>query len=154
MSDRIQNLLDAGRLAREPAPDDEIAGLWANAVQAYRDALVEGVSTNGRLVRAYDAGRIAATAVVRARDLRVRAANHHELTLALAALLSGEALARAFTELDGMRRLRVDLEYGWQAGASEKDVGRALDVAERILAHGAEEVATQRASVRQRLPPF
>ncbi|HEY0016510.1 MAG TPA: hypothetical protein VGC13_09340 [Longimicrobium sp.] len=55
----------------------------ANAVQAFRDAAVEGVSANGKLVRAYDAGRIAATAIVRVRDLRVRAANHHELTLAL-----------------------------------------------------------------------
>lgn len=96
----FQNLVDAGRLAREPAPDDEIAGLWTNAVQAYHDALVESVSTNGRLVRAYDAGRIAATAMVRAHDLRVRAANHHELTLAVAALLSSPGLARAFSELD------------------------------------------------------
>lgn len=151
MSDRIQNLVDAGRLAREPAPDDEIAGLWTNAVQAYRDALVESISANGRLVRAYDAGRIAATAVVRARDLRVRAANHHELTLAVAALLSGAELARAFGELDGMRRLRVDLEYGWQAGASEKDVGRALDVVGRILDREAAELAAHRPSVRQRL---
>lgn len=151
MNDRIQNLIDAGRLAREPAPDDEIAGLWMNAVQAYRDALVEGVSTNGRLVRAYDAGRIAATALVRVHELRVRAANHHELTLPVAALLSGPDLARAFNELDGMRRLRADLEYGWQAGASEKDVGRALDVVGRILSHGAAELATQRPSVRQRI---
>ena len=151
MSDRIQNLIDAGRLVREPAPDDEIAGLWANAVQAYSDTLVESVSANGRLVRAYDAGRIAATAVVRARDLRVRATNHHELTLAVAALASGADLARAFGELDGMRRLRVDLEYGWQAGASEKDVDRALDVVGRILSQGAAELGEHRPSVRQRL---
>lgn len=151
MNDRIPNLIDAGRLAREPAPDDEVVGLRTNAVQAYRDALVESVSTNGRLVRAYDAGRIAATALVRVHDLRVRAANHHELTLAVAALLSGPDLARAVSELDGMRRLRADPEYGWQAGASEKDVGRALDVVGRILSYGAAELATRRAFVRQRL---
>ena len=81
MTDRIQNLVDAGRLSREPASDDEIAGLWANALQAFGDAQVESISANGRLLRAYDAGRIAAAAVVRSRDLRVRAANHHELTL-------------------------------------------------------------------------
>lgn len=151
MTDRIQNLVDAGRLTREPAPDDEIAGLWGNAVQAYRDALVESVSANGRLVRAYDAGRIAATAVVRAHDLRVRATNHHELTLAVAALLSGPDLSAAFGELEGMRRLRVDLEYGWQAGASEKDVGRALHVVGRILNHGAAALSGHRPFVRQRL---
>jgi hypothetical protein len=101
MTDRIQNLVDAGRLAREAASDEEIAGLWANAVQAFRDAAVEGVSANGKLVRAYDAGRIAATAVVRVRDLRVRAANHHELTLAVAALVSGAELARGSVSWTG-----------------------------------------------------
>jgi hypothetical protein len=76
VSDRIQALIDAGRLVREPAPDEEIAGLWANAIEAFADARFTGLSANGRMVRAYDAGRIAATAVVRAHDLRVRATNH------------------------------------------------------------------------------
>lgn len=152
MTDRIQNLVDAGRLSREPAPDDEIAGLWANAVQACQDAHVESLSANGRLLRAYDAGRIAAAAVVRSRDLRVRAANHHELTLAVAALVSGSDLARSFNEMDGMRRLRADLEYGWQAGASATDVQRAVDVVMRILRLGAGELATSRPSLSSRLP--
>ncbi|WP_420129270.1 hypothetical protein [Longimicrobium sp.] len=110
MTDRIQNLVDAGRLSRDAAADDEIVGLWTNALQAADDAQVESVSANGRLLRAYDAGRIAAAAVVRSRDLRVRAANHHKLTLAVAALVSGPELALAFSEMDGMRRLRADLE--------------------------------------------
>ncbi|HYR08309.1 MAG TPA: hypothetical protein VEQ60_11090 [Longimicrobium sp.] len=152
MTDRVQNLVDAGRLSREPASDDEVAGLWTNAVQAFRDALVESVSANGRLLRAYDAGRIAAAAIVRSRDLRVRAANHHELTLAVAALVSGAELAKAFSEMDGMRRLRADLEYGWQAGASENDVQRALDVVRRILRGGSVELVATRQSLNARLP--
>lgn len=152
MTDRIQSLVDAGRLSRELASDDEIAGLWANAVQAFGDALVDGVSANGRLLRAYDAGRIAAAAVVRSRDLRVRAANHHELTLAVAALVSGHELALAFNEMDGMRRLRTDLEYGWQAGASDADVHRALDVVRRILRRGSAELAVSRPSLAGRVP--
>lgn len=152
MTDRIQNLVDAGRLSRESAPDDEIAGLWANAVQAFHDAQVESLSANGRLLRAYDAGRIAAATVVRSRDLRVRAANHHELTLAIAALVSDAELAKAFNEMDGMRRLRADLEYGWQAGASADDVQRALDVVRRVLRFGAVELAEHRSSLGGRLP--
>jgi hypothetical protein len=152
MTDRIQNLVDAGRLSREPTSDDEIAGLWANAVQAFSDAQVESLSANGRLLRAYDAGRIAAAAVVRARDLRVRAANHHELTLAVAALVSGRDLALAFNEMDGMRRLRTDLEYGWQGGASDSDVRRALDVVRRILQGASVELPASRASLAGRLP--
>lgn len=151
MTDRIQNLVDAGRLSREPAPDDEIAGLWTNAVQAFRDAQVDVISSNGRLLRAYDAGRIAAAAIVRSRDLRVRAANHHELTLAVAALVSGADLARAFSELDGLRRLRADLEYGWQAGASGKDVGRAVEVVKRILLQGSAELIAARPVLAGRL---
>jgi hypothetical protein len=152
MTDRIQNLVDAGRLSREPASDDEIAGLWANAVQAFGDAQVESVSANGRLLRAYDAGRIAAAAVVRSRDLRVRAANHHELTLAVAALVSRPELALAFSEMDGMRRLRTDLEYGWKGGASDADVYRALDVVRRILHGGSVELAASRPSLAGHLP--
>lgn len=153
MTDRIQNLIDAGRLAREPATDDEIAGLWANAVQAFHDAQVESLSATGRLLRAYDAGRIAAAAVVRSRDLRVRAANHDELTLAVAALVSGAELAQALNEMDGMRRLRADLEYGWQAGASEQDVIRAVDVVRRVLHYGAAGLADHRLSLKGRLEP-
>lgn len=151
MSGRIQNLVDAGRLAREPAHDDEIAGLWANAVQAYEDAGIEGMSANGRLVRAYDAGRIAAAALVRSRDLRVRAANHHEVTLGVAALLGEPALAAAFRQMDGLRRLRVGLEYGWQAGASADDVNLALSAVEQILRHGSENLREHRPTISSRI---
>lgn len=33
MTDRIEALLSAGMLAREPAPDEEVAGIWANALK-------------------------------------------------------------------------------------------------------------------------
>jgi hypothetical protein len=149
--DRIQNLVQSGRLAVEPAADDEIAGLWANAVQAFDDARIERMSANGRLVRAYDSGRIAATALVRSRDLRVRAANHHEVTLSVAVLLSEESLAEPIRELDGLRRLRTGLEYGWQAGASAADVDRALDAVGRILRHGAGNLREHRPAMADRI---
>jgi hypothetical protein len=151
MSDRIQNLIDAGRLAREPASDDEITGLWANGVQAFEDARMEGMSTTGRLIRAYDAGRIAATALVRSRDLRVRASNHHEVTLAVATLLARADLAAAIRELDAVRRRRTDLEYGWQAGASKDDVDRAIETVGRILRHGVENLREHRPVIAARI---
>lgn len=151
MNERIQNLIQAGRLAEEPASDDEIAGLWANAAQAFDDARIEGMSANGRLVRAYDAGRIAPSAVVRSRDLRVRAANHHEVTLSVAILLGGDALGAAIRELDGLRRLRTGLEYGWQAGASAVDVDRALDAVGRILRYGAGNLREHRPALADRI---
>lgn len=151
MTDRIQNLVEAGRLAREPAPDDEIAGLWANALQAFADARVAGMSLNGRLVRAYDAGRIAATALVRSRDLRVRAANHHEIAVGVAVLLAEESLARALRDFDGVRSVRTGVEYGWRGGASADDVDRAVDAAGRILRHGAENLRAHRPALASRI---
>lgn len=151
MTDRIESLIEMGRLARDPAPDAEIIGLWANALQAHRDAGISSVSPNGRLVRAYDAGRIAATALVRARDLRVRAANHHEVTIAVAALLTGEDLATALQEFEGIRGLRRDIEYGWQSGATPEDVSRALEIVRRILEHGARDLRTQRPDLKRRI---
>lgn len=109
------------------------------------------MSANGRLVRAYDAGRIAAAALVRSRDLRVNAANHHEVTLGVAALLGESALATAFRQMDGLRRLRVGLEYGWQAGASTDDVQLALDAVEQILWHGAANLREHRPTLSPRI---
>ena len=151
MTDRIQNLVDAGRLARVPAPDDEVAGLWANALQAYADARVAALSANGRLVRAYDAGRIAASAVVRSRGLRVRATNHHEVTIAVAALVGGELLATALREFEALRTLRSGIEYGWGAGASGQDVERAVGVVGRILEHGARDLQQNRPEIASRI---
>jgi hypothetical protein len=151
MSDRIQGLIDAGRLSRETAPDDEIAGLWANAMQAYTDATFPHLSANGRLVRAYDGGRIAASALVRARDLRVRAANHHEVTIAVASMLGSEELRNALRRFEAFRSLRSSIEYGWQAQASEEDVDRAVEVARTILEHGARELHQVRPAVASRI---
>ena len=151
MNDRIEDLIEAGRLVRESAPDEEITGLWANALQAYQDARVTSMSLNGRLVRAYDAGRIAATAVVRSRSLRVRAANHHEVTIAVAALLGGDELATALREFEGLRGLRANIEYGWQGGAMTEDVSRAVKVVRRILEHGGRDLRTQRPDLKRRI---
>jgi hypothetical protein len=153
MSDRIQGLIDAGRLSREPAPDDEVAGLWANALQAYTDATFPHLSANGRLVRAYDAGRIAASALVRANDLRVRAANHHEMTIGVAALLGSEELRAALRRFEAFRSLRSNIEYGWQAQASDDDVNRAVDVVRSILEHGARELHPLRPAISSRITP-
>lgn len=151
MTDRIQNLVDLGKLAREPAGDDEIAGLWSNALQAFADALIPGLSASGRLVRAYDAGRIAAMAVVRSRDLRVRAANHHEMTLAVARLLGGADLGQAVAELDGFRTRRTEVEYGWQVTVSVADADRATEVARRVLRHGVADLREHRSTLADRI---
>jgi hypothetical protein len=144
MTDRIQNLIDTGRLVREKASDAEVAGLWLNALEAFADASVPGVSPKGRLVRAYDAGRLAATSLVRSRDLRVRATNHHEITVAAAGFVSAGDLAASFGELEELRALRVDAEYGWESGVSATDAESALQTVRGILRESATNLRAHR----------
>ena len=124
VSDRVQGLIDAGRLAREPAPDDEITGLWTNALRAHADAGITAMSPNGRLVRAYDAGRIAATAVVRARDPRPEPPRSHPRRRG--ARRWRRAGNRA-PGAGGARTLRRNVEYGrlarWRLGPRRRARG-------------------------------
>jgi hypothetical protein len=151
MSDRVSTLIELGRLSREPAEDDEVAGLWANALQAFGDANVEALSPSGRLVRAYDAGRIAAMALVRSRDLRVRASNHHEVTLATARLVAGDALSQALSDLDAFRARRANAEYGWRPTIGVEDADRAVEIVRRVLQHGATNLREHRPTLLERI---
>ncbi len=144
MNDRILGLIELGRLAREDAPDDEIRGLWEGALEAFDDACLENRSPNRRLTAAYDAGRIAALAVVRAADLRVRARNHHELTLAVAGILGGGELEALLQEFQALRLERNQIEYGWQTKATVQAVEQTLGKVRMILEHAAHHLRSQR----------
>jgi hypothetical protein len=153
LTDRIQNLLDMGKLVHEPAPDNEVAGLWSNALQAFQDAHVPEMSASGRLVRAYDAGRIAAMAILRSRDLRPRASNHHEITISAAQGLAADELRKALGGLDVLRPLRAEAEYGWQVRTSAGDAERAMKVARQVLEHGARNLREHRPTLENRIQP-
>jgi hypothetical protein len=153
MTDRVQSLIDAGRLARESVEDAEVAGLWANAREAFGDAHAAGLSAAGRLLRAYDAGRMAALAIVRAHDLRVRAMNHHETAIAVAGVLGGDELDVTLGDLDRYRQLRHHLEYGWDRRASEADVSKVLLIVRRILQEGARRLVERRPGLAGRIAP-
>jgi hypothetical protein len=83
---------------------------------------------------AYDAGRFAATALVRAHGLRVRAQNHHEIVLRSAGLLGGDELNRALNQFHRVRTLRAELEYGWEDVTLGERLTEALSLADRVLA--------------------
>lgn len=151
MTDRLRKLIELGRLSPEPADDDEIAGLWANTLQAFGDATIEMMSPRGRLVRAYDAGRIAAMALVRSRDLRVRATNHHEITLAAARAISGSELDAALSDLDAFRARRADAEYGWRSTITAADAERAAEIVRIVLREGARNLREHRATLARRI---
>jgi hypothetical protein len=104
-------------------------------------------------VRAYDAARLAAAALVRSRDLRVRATNHHEVTLAAAGFVAGGSLAALVGELDELRTLRIEVEYGWASNVSAEDAQNALEIVRRFLDEGAPNLREHRPSLESRIQP-
>jgi len=153
VTDRIQVFIEAGRLARASAPDAEVVGLWEAALEAFADASVERISGRGRIGLLYDAGRIAADALVRAHDLRVRATNHHEVAIRTASLLADEELARAFGRLDGLRTVRAEAKYGWQTADITEHLALAAPLVRRILELSASKLVAVRPHLTARLGP-
>jgi len=153
VTDRIQVFIDAGRLARVPAADDEVVGLWDGALEAFTDGSIERISGRGRIGLLYDAGRIAADALVRAHNLRVRATNHHEVAIRTAALLADEELARAFGRLDGFRTIRAEAKYGWQTADVAEHLTLAGPLVRRILELSALKLVAVRPHLSSKLSP-
>lgn len=153
MNERIRNLLDLGRLVHDAAPDEEVVGLWAHALEAYDDACLTNRAPVRRLLSAYDAGRLAALGVVRAANLRVRAQNHHEVTFAAAGFLAGEELEGLVQEFQALRLERVQIEYGWKGRASSGDVEKALSSVRRLLIHASRSILEQRPALKREIAP-
>lgn len=151
MTDQFQNLVEAGWLQPNPASDEEIAAVWANALETYRDAANAELSPKNRTILGYDAGRLAALAIVRSRDVRIRAGNHHEITIKGAAALSERDLAAAFHVLDDLRARRHTLEYGWGRPTSAEAAASVLSTVRRILELAAENLRRQRPGIADRI---
>jgi predicted ArsR family transcriptional regulator len=147
VNERIDNLRGIGRLVDEPAPDEEVIGLWVGALDALEDACLSVRTPNRRLTAAYDAGRTAALAVVRAADLRVRANNHHEVTLAAAGFLVQGALEPLLQEFQERRMDRIQIEYGWAKRATDEEVRDAVSQSRAILELAAAWIREHRRSV-------
>ena len=147
MNERIESLRTMGRIVDEPAADQEVAGVWLNAVEAYEDACLTNRAPNRRLTAAYDGGRLAALAVVRATNLRVRAQNHHEVTLAVAGLLVGDALEILLQKFQERRMDRIQIEYGWAKRATADEVADAAREVRSILQLAGSWIQGQRAAI-------
>lgn len=154
MNERIQNLIEIGMLAHHAASDPEIIGLWEHAIEAYKDARLTIRSPNRRLVSAYDAGRGAATALVRSANLRVRASNHHETTITAAGFLGGEDLATPMEKLNKLRVDRVEVEYGYDTWFSDADIQRILPNVREILGRVRGKIVEQRSALQDKLAPL
>lgn len=108
----IRRMLEVGRLRAQPATREQVAAVWRKAVESARDAELEGMSTDGALRSAYDAGHLAALALLAAHGLRPGGgAGHHEMAFAGAAALGYEALSDLVPDSAEVRGLRKGSMY-------------------------------------------
>lgn len=120
---RIKNLLDMGRLRLQPATREQVAAVWRKAVESARDATLEGLSIDGALRSAYDAGHLACQALLAAHGLRPGGGQgHHEATFAGAAALGHDGLDDLVPDSIEVRGLRKGSLYDpVLAGPDDRD---------------------------------
>lgn len=126
-------MLDATRLREQAASPGSVAAVWQKAVQSAHDAELPGMSIDGSLRAAYDAGHMAALALLAAHGLRPGGGpGHHEMAFAGAAALGDPALADLVPDSEEVRGLRTSSMYDPViAGATERRL--ALDWMRRTL---------------------
>lgn len=125
--ERVQSLLDMGRLREQPAQREQVAAVWQKAVESARDAALAGMSIDGSLRAAYDAGHMAALALLAAHGLRPGGGQgHHEAAFAGAAALGHEGLADLVPDSMEVRGLRKGSMYDPViAGPAERELALA-----------------------------
>jgi len=131
--ERIRRLLDLGRLREQPASREQVAVVWQKAVESARDAEIERISIDGALRAAYDAGHVAALALLAMHGLRTGSGHgHHEAAFAGAAALGYEGLDDLVPDSMEVRGLRKGSMYDpVLAGPAERD--QALEWMRRTL---------------------
>lgn len=126
----IERLVAERSLAREAFSDDAVASLWAKAAEAYADAAVPGLSTDGAFQRLFTAALQAAMATLAAHGLRVKStANHYKAFYALRKV--DDALDPHGLAFDEMRATRNDSVY--EASGDEEDLAEHLAEARAFM---------------------
>lgn len=155
----FQRLLDESAIEAFVYDDAELLEFWTDALDALRDASLAGMSEKGRLGRAYDGGRLAATAVLGVAGYRVhtsRGGGHHYLTFQALYDLDEPDVSRFGDRLERARRPRAQAQYGRRAIGTPPQPMTAADVTALLadfltVAHGW--LARQRPSISWPNPP-
>jgi hypothetical protein len=133
LPENVEYLLQSNRLKRGVATPESIAALWQKAVESARDSELTGMSIDGALRAAYDAGHAAAFALLAAYDLRTGAGRgHHEVAFSAAAALGGEDLKDLVPDSTEVRGLRHASMYDPRKATAE-DRDHALEWMRRTL---------------------
>jgi hypothetical protein len=153
MNATIRNHLEGRRLKAEAADDAEVLGFWKKALVARGDATNSTGSMENRLLRAYDAARLAATAIVREAGYRASGSEgHHYVTFDVARSLVREpALKNALDAMNTLRKVRHDVEYEAEGEVDEKTMAKAFRGAEQVIALGRVHLGEQRPNLQEQL---
>lgn len=108
----VERLVEAGRLRVQPMRREQVAALWGKAVESATDAELPGMSVDGSLRSAYDAGHIAALALLAVHGLRTGSGQgHHEVAFAAAAGFGHAGLSDLVPDSMEVRSLRKGSLY-------------------------------------------
>lgn len=153
MNPTLDRYLSARQLDELPAEDNEILSFWEKALSAHNDARNYSVSLHTRLLCAYDAGRLAALAIVRAAGYRPHGSErHHHVTFDVARSLAGtRELADALFEMNALRSLRHAVEYEPYTGADAEAVASAISAATQVINLGAKYLRAERVNLGKRI---
>lgn len=121
---RIKALIESSRLHEQEASPAQVSALWQKAVQSSADAELEGISIDGAIRAAYDAGHIAALALLAVHGLRTASGQgHHEVAFAAAAYLAPDTLGDLVPDSIEVRGLRRGSMYDPSiAGIEDRDL--------------------------------
>lgn len=132
--------MDMARLREHAASREEVAAVWQKAVESAGDAELAGMSIDGSLRSAYDAGHLAGLALLAAHGLRPGGGQgHHEMAFAGAAALGYKALADLVPDSMEVRGLRKGSLYDPEiASPADRDhvlewIGRTLPAIREAL---------------------
>ncbi len=144
---QIQGMIANHRRREQPADSAQVAALWKKAVLSARDAILAGMSIDGALRSAYDAGHMACLALLAANGLRPGGGQgHHEMAFAGATALGDPALADLVPDSELVRGLRRASMYD-PTIADASDLQHVLDWMRRTIP------AVRTALVRAEPPP-
>jgi hypothetical protein len=151
---KIQTMLSAGRLKEQRASDANIAAVWQKAVESAADAELTDMSIDGSLRAAYDAGHMAALALLAAHGLRpARGQGHHEMAFAGAAALGNPALDDLVPDSEEIRGLRSGSMYD-PVIADAADQLSALEWMRRVLPPMQSAIVAANPALRGRLAKY
>ncbi|HEX5436639.1 MAG TPA: hypothetical protein VFW98_05750 [Gemmatimonadaceae bacterium] len=110
--ENIRFLIDGHRIKEQEFAQADIVAVWRKAVESAHDATLPGLSIDSAIRLAYDAGHLAALALLAVHGLKPSSGQgHHEIAFHAAAALGGKPLEDLVADSEEIRGLRKGSMY-------------------------------------------